>query len=141
MASYEPPTERLDRDTAWYLEIRDRVRSLTRALVVVAVLTVAALGIALWALLADEDDDRRAQPGAVRALEERLDELEAEVDRAPSRVQVSIRDEQQSIDERLDGLEQDTSDAIEDVRQDVEELRERVDELEQQQQRPTSPQQ
>jgi glutamate dehydrogenase len=69
-----------------------------------------------------------------------LDELEAEVERAPSRVQVSIRDEQQSIDERLDGLEQDTSDAIEDVRQDVEELRERVDELEQQQQRPTTPQ-
>ena len=141
MASHEPPTERLDRDAAWYLEIRDRVRSLTRALVVVAVLTVAALGIALWALLADEDDDRRAQPGAVRVLEERLDELEAEVERAPSRVQVSIRDEQRSIDERLDGLEQDTSDAIEDVRQDVEELRERVDELEQQQQRPSTPQQ
>ena len=55
-------------------------------------------------------------------------------------MQVSIRDEQRSIDERLDGLEQDTSDAIEDVRQDVEELRERV-ELEQQQQRPSTPQQ
>ena len=70
-----------------------------------------------------------------------LDELEAEVQRAPSRVEVSIRDEQRSLDERVEGLEDSTSDAVEDVRQDLEELRQRVDELERQVERPTAPEQ
>jgi DNA repair exonuclease SbcCD ATPase subunit len=139
MASYERPVEPPDRDASWRAQVRDRLRSLTRALAVVAVLTVAALGIALWALIADEDDDGRGRAGAIRALEDRVDELEAEVERAPSRVEVSIRDEQRSLDERFDELEENTSDALEDVRQDLEQLQQRVDELEQRQQRPTTP--
>ncbi len=130
MASYEPPPD-----------VRDRLRSLTRALVAVAVLAVAALGVGVWALLEDDEDDRRPRAGAVRALEERLDELEAEVQRAPSRVEVSIRDEQRSLDERVEALEDSTSDAVEDVRQDLEELQQRVDELEREVERPTAPEQ
>ena len=123
MASYERPADPPHPDAAWRAHVQRRLRSLTWALVAVAVLTVTALGVAVWALLAEDDDDRRVRTGAIRALEDRVDELESEVERAPSRVQVSIRDEQQSLDERLDGLEEGTSDAIEDVRQDVEELR------------------
>ena len=135
MAPYERPTEGLDPDTRWYLEIRDRLRSLNRALVVVAVLTVVALGVALWALFAEENHDRRTQAGAIRALKERVDNLEAEVERAPTRVQVSIREEQRSIDERLNALEDGTNAAIADIRQDIDELRRRIDELQQQQRR------
>lgn len=141
MASYERPTEPPYADPAWRVQVQERLRSLTRALVAVAVLAVAGLGIAVWALVAEEDDDGPARAGQIRALEDRVDELEAEVERAPSRVEVSIRDEQQSLDERVDALEQGTSDTIEAVRQDVEELQERVEELEQQQQRPSSPEQ
>lgn len=139
MAAYEPPAGPPDWEATWRAQVSDRLRSLTRALVVVAVLAVAAVGIALWALLTEEDRDRRPPAGAVRALEDRLDELESEVERAPSRVEVSIRDEQRSFDERLDGLEEDTNAAIEEVRQDVEELRRRVDELERTQERPSTP--
>jgi uncharacterized protein HemX len=120
-------------------DVGDRLRSLTRALVAVAVLAVAALGVGVWALLEDDEDDRRPRAGAVRALEDRLDELEAEVQRAPSRVEVSIRDEQRSLDDRVEALEHSTSDAVEDVRQDLEELRQRVDELEREVERPTAP--
>jgi DNA repair exonuclease SbcCD ATPase subunit len=135
------PTEALHSDSTWRAHVIDRLRSLTRALAVVAVLAVAALGIALWALLAEDDDDGRTRARAVRALEDRVERLEAQVDRAPSRVVVSVRDEQRSLDERLDELEQDTSEAIDGLRQDVRELEDRVDELRQQLERPTAPEQ
>jgi uncharacterized protein HemX len=135
------PTEPLPSDTTWRMQVIDRLRSLKRALAVVAVLAVAALGIALWALLAEDDDDGRARARAVRALEDRVERLEAEVDRAPSRVVVSVRDEQRSLDERLDALEQDQNEAIDGLRQEVQELEERVDELQQQVERPTGPEQ
>jgi uncharacterized protein HemX len=134
------PREPLQSDSTWRAHVDDRLRSLTRALAVVALLAVAALGIALWALLA-EDDDGRARARAVRALEDRVERLEAEVDRAPSRVVVSVRDEQRSLDERLDELEQYTSEATDGLRQDVRELEGRVDELRQQLERPTAPEQ
>jgi DNA repair exonuclease SbcCD ATPase subunit len=141
MAAYERPTEPLDPEAAWRALMQDRVRSLTRWLVVIGVLSAASLGVGLWALFAAEDDERRPRAAEVRALEDRVDELESEVERAPSRVVVSVRDEQQALEERVAALEEDTNDAVDDVRQDVEELQERVDELEQQQQRPTSPEQ
>jgi uncharacterized protein HemX len=135
------PTEPLYSDSTWRTHVIYRLRSLTRALAVVALLAVAALGIALWALLAEDDDDGRARARAVRALEDRVERLEAEVDRAPSRAVASVRDEQRSLDERLDELEQDTSEAIDGLRQDVRELEDRVDELQQQVDRPTGPEQ
>lgn len=133
------PREPLHSDSTWREHVEDRLHSLTRALAVVAVLAVAALGISLWALLAEDDDDGRARARAVRSLEDRVERLEAEVDRAPSRVVVSVRDEQRSLDERLDEVEQDTSEAIDGLRQDVRELEDRVDELRQQLDRPTAP--
>ena len=141
MAAYERPTEPLDSESAWRALVQDRLRSLTRWLVAIGVLAVAALGVGLWALLSDEDGDRRTRAAAVRALEDRVDELESEVQRAPSRVVVSVRDEQEALEQRVDALEEGTNDAVEDVRQDVEELQARVEELEQQQQRPTDPEQ
>jgi hypothetical protein len=135
------PREPLHPDSIWRARVNDRLRFLTRALAVVAALAAAALGIALWALLAEDDDDGRARARAVRALEDRVERLETEVDRAPSRVVVSVRDEQRSLDARLDDLEQDSSEAIEGLRQDVRELEDRVDELRQQLERPTGPEQ
>jgi len=141
MAAYERPTEPLDSEAAWRALVQDRLRSLTRWLVVIGVLSAVSLGIGLWALLAAPDDDGRPRAAAIRALEDRVDELESEVERAPSRVVVSVRDEQQALEERIDALEEGTNDAVEEVRRDVEELRARVDEVEQRQQRPTSPEQ
>jgi DNA repair exonuclease SbcCD ATPase subunit len=146
MAAYERPTELLDSEAAWRALVQDRLRSLTRWLVAIGVLSAVSLGIGLWALLAAQDDDGRRRAAGVRALEDRVDELESEVERAPSRVVVSVRDEQQALEERIDVLEEGTNDAVEEVRRDVEEVRRdveklqaRVDELEQQQQRPTPP--
>ena len=141
MAEYERPAEPLDSEAAWRALVQDRLRSLTRWLVVIGVLSAASLGVALWALFAAEDDARRPRAAEVRALEDRVDELESEVERAPSRVVVSVRDEQRALEERVAALEEGTNDAVEDVRQDVEELQARVEELEQQQQRPTDPEQ
>jgi DNA repair exonuclease SbcCD ATPase subunit len=141
MAADERPTEPLDSEAAWRVLVQDRLRSLTRWLVAIGVLSAASLGIGLWALFAAEDDERRPRAAEVRALEDRVDELESEVERAPSRVVVSVRDEQQALDERIDALEEGTNDAVEDVRQDLEELRQRVDELEREVERPTSPEQ
>ena len=137
MAAYERPTEPLDSEAAWRALVQDRLRSLTRWLVAIGVLAVAALGVGLWALLSDEDGDRRSRAAAVRALEDRVDELESEVERAPSRVVVSVRDEQRALAERVAALEQGANDAVDDLRRDVEELQARVDELEQQQPGPT----
>ena len=77
MASYERPADPPHPDAAWRAHVQRRLRSLTWALVAVAVLTVTALGVAVWALLAEDDDDRRVRTGAIRALEDRVDELEA----------------------------------------------------------------
>jgi hypothetical protein len=131
--------ELLHSDSTWRAHVIDRLRSLTRALAVVRLFGRGRLGIAVWALLAEDDDDGRARARAVCALEDRVERLEAEVDRAPSRVVVSVRHEQRSLDGRLDELEQDTSEAIEGLRQEVRELEDRVDELRQQLDRPTAP--
>jgi chromosome segregation ATPase len=105
--------------------------SYERSLIVVAAIALTALGISLFDLVAeDENESGSVRPADVRALEDRIGELEDEVEQAPTRVQVSIRDEQRALDERLDALEERTSEAVEDVRQDVEALEERVDELE-----------
>ena len=141
MTAYERPTEPPASEAAWRVLMENRVRSLTRWLAVIGVLSAAALGVGLWALLAAEDDERRPRAAEVRALEDRVDELESEVERAPSRVVVSVRDEQQALQERVAALEEDTKDAVDDVRQDLEELRQRVDELEREVERPTDPEQ
>ena len=141
MTAYERPTEPPASEAAWRVLMENRVRSLTRWLAVIGVLSAAALGVGLWALLAAEDEEQRPRAADVRALEDRVDELESEVERGPSRVVVSVRDEQQALEERVEALEEDTRDAVDEVRRAVDELRERVDELEQQQQRPTNPEQ
>ena len=137
MAAYERPTEPLDPDAAWRALVQDRLRSLTRWVVAIGVLSAVALGVGLWALLEAEDDERRPRAAQVRALEDRLDELESEVERAPSRVVVSVRDEQRALAERVAALEQGANDAVDDLRRDVEELQARVDELEERQPGPT----
>jgi chromosome segregation ATPase len=64
--------------------LRDRVRSLTTALVLTALLATVALGAALYALLQDDDEDtsgrRGASPARVQSLDERVDQLEGRID-------------------------------------------------------------
>jgi polyhydroxyalkanoate synthesis regulator phasin len=144
VSSYERPTEQLESEAVWRGQVTERLRSIRRALAVVGVLAVAALGVGLWALLAESHDDRgRARVSAVRALQARVDRLESEVRSGPSQVVVSIRDEQRALGERVAAVEHDTSDAlaaIDALRKDVDDLQQRVDALEQIQQRPTTPQ-
>jgi archaellum component FlaC len=131
-------------DVAWRELLLDRFRSLRTAVALLGVVAVAALGVALWALLSEQDEGGGDRGGAsassVSRLEDRVDELESAVERAPSRDDLSgIREGQRSIEQRLDALEQagegsqDAQQAVEDLQQSVQDLEQRVDELEQQQ--------
>jgi peptidoglycan hydrolase CwlO-like protein len=130
-------------DLLWRQEVLDRLRSLTTAVVLLAVLAVSALGIALWALFADPADERGAAPVRVRELEERVDELESELEQTASGDALStLREQQRSLDQRLQALDAQVrqpiedldvmSDAIVETQQAVEQLEQRIDALEQQ---------
>ena len=140
----EPPRHPVDSDAPpppTLEEVLDRLRSLRTMLAVVALLSLAALGVGLWALLADAGDrDRRgASPERVSQLEDRTDELERELeDRASDESVEELRGEQEQLAERLEALGEatpgeETERALEAARQDVAELEQRVEELETQQ--------
>lgn len=122
-------------------ELADRLRSLRTMLALVALLSLAALGVGLWALLEDANDrDRRgASPERVSQLEDRADELERELDNRASDESVEeLRGEQEQLADRVEALGEATSgdeteQALESLRQDVAELEQRVEELEAQQ--------
>ena len=96
-------------DLVWREEILDRLNSLRGAVVLLGILAVAALGVALWALLSpeEESDGRRgASAERVRDVEQRVDELEQESERAPSRRALSQLSETiDSLDERIAAVE------------------------------------
>lgn len=152
----EPPTRRIpptppprgtvsetEYVTDPYLErLRDRIRSLTTAIVLTALLATAALGVALYALLAeDEESDggrRGASPARVANLSDRVDALENRVgDRA-------TKNDVEALEERLAEVQQQAQQAGEDggdtaqlqesieaLDQSVQQLEQRVEELEQ----------
>ena len=78
----------VDGDLHWRQEIIDRLASLRTAVVLVAILAAAALGVGLWALVKADDNatsGRRAASAArVSALEQRVDALENRVGDLPT---------------------------------------------------------
>jgi hypothetical protein len=72
-------------ETLW-AEVLDRLGSLRTGLVVVAVIALAALGVALWALLDDTGDSDRQDASRVRVerLADRVDRLESQLGEAAS---------------------------------------------------------
>jgi hypothetical protein len=129
-------------DLVWREEVIDRLNSLRTAMVLVGVLAVAALGVALWALLTQEEESdarRGASVDRVRDLEERVDALEQDVERAPSRGALSqLSDSVESLDERVGAVEDRVArqgaggaseQAVEDLQGDVAQVGEGVEQL------------
>ena len=107
------PRERHARDLeveidagAWHALLLDRLQSLRTAVAIVAVVALAALGVAVWALLHDNGDGTRRQGVSgtrVRALENRVQRLEQ---RVPSQQDIaSLRDDEQAIAKRVAAAE------------------------------------
>jgi hypothetical protein len=135
-------------ETLW-VEVLDRLSSLRTGLAFVAVLALAAIGVALWALLDDDGDADRADASRVRVerLADRVDRLENQVGDAASVGGVAaLRDGQRALDGRVQALEaaleespaaaQDVEEiavSVEAVQDSVEALEQRLDALEAQQ--------
>jgi uncharacterized protein HemX len=123
-------------EALWREHIYDRLRSLTTAVTLVAIVAVAALGVGLWALLADPRDDT----DRLRRIEQRIEQLEAQQRPATDDL-AAVRQRQQALDERLRALEDQADEpaaeteamieAIESTQQSVAQLEQRVADLEQ----------
>ena len=143
----DEPTRRLPgagrRDVAyvhdealWREHLYDRLRSLTTAVTLVAIVAVAALGVGLWALLADPRDDT----DQLRRIEQRVEQLEAQ-QRPAAEDLAAVRERQQALERRLLALEDQADEpaeetqamieAIESTQQSVTQLEQRVAGLEQ----------
>ncbi len=126
-------------DLVWREEVIDRLNTLRAAMVLLGILAVAALGVALWALLGQEEqgDGRRgASADRVRDLEQRVEQLEQDIERAPSRDAVSqLSESVESLDERLGAVEGQgtgaSEQAVEDLQGDVQQLGDAVEQLDQ----------
>jgi ubiquinone biosynthesis protein UbiJ len=147
IASERTVVRTVPEETLW-AEVLDRLGSVRTGLVVVAVIALAALGVALWALLDDTGDtDQNASRLRVERLADRVDRLESQVGEAASEGGVAaIRDGQRALQRRVQALEatveesraavqdvQEISAAAEALQVSVEALEERLDALEQQQ--------
>jgi DNA repair exonuclease SbcCD ATPase subunit len=119
----------------------DELRSLKRTLALVGVIAIVALGVALWALLEQQDDGGDAQGASnerVSRLEDRVDTLEGDVEDAASDNSVSeLRQQQEDLGEEVEQLSEqssgsDAEESVQQLEQQVEELGQRVDDLEQQ---------
>ena len=125
-------------------EVRDRLKSLTTSVALLAVLAVAALGVAIWALLSNQDSDNAqgATASQVTALEDQVDELNTDVNNAATKNEVQqLSKREQELADKVDELDKqatktagdlDTvSTDVDTLKQDVEDLQQRVDALEQ----------
>jgi hypothetical protein len=122
----------------------DELRSLKRTLALIGVIAIAALGVALWALLDQQDsgggDGQGASSERVSRLEDRVDTLENDVEDAATKDSVaSVRQQQQDLNEQVDQLSEqssgsDAQESVDQLSQQVDELGQRVDDLEQAQQ-------
>jgi outer membrane murein-binding lipoprotein Lpp len=165
----EPPTRRIDplppptgvREREVVAEepgveraaVLDEVRSLKTATAIIGVISILALGAALWALLDNDGDSGRDATGAsnerVSDLEQRVDRLENDVEDTASDKAVSeLRQDVEQLDDRVaqasrragqsSGGDEETQQAIEQLGQNVEQLDQRVDDVEQAQQQQES---
>ena len=143
-----PPPRGTVRETEYvaepaYEELRDKLRSLTTALALTALLALAGLGVALYTLLSeDEESDgnrRGASPARVSALSDRVDDLEERVgDRATKNELNTLEDRIEQVEQQAEQANQDDDGAdtaqlqesIETLDQNLTTLEQRVDELE-----------
>jgi septal ring factor EnvC (AmiA/AmiB activator) len=127
-------------EAVWREHVHDRLRSVTVAVTLVAIVAMAALGVALWAL--DADERGGVSTNRVLRLERRVEQLDARLRQRPAADDVAaVRERQQSLQERLQTLEdqanapdQETQamiEAIESTQQAVAQLEQRVADLEQ----------
>lgn len=142
-----PPPRETVRETEYVADpemerLRDRIRSLSTALALTALLAIAGLGVALYTLLADDEEQdgnrRGASPARVSALSDRVDELEDRVgDRATKNSVDSLEDRVAQVEEQAEQAGEQGGDtaqlqeSIEALDQSVTTLEQRVDELEQ----------
>jgi DNA repair exonuclease SbcCD ATPase subunit len=145
-----PPPREYEREVAvatsdelvWREEVIDRLNSLRTAVFLVGVLAVAALGVAVWSLLTQEEESdarRGASVDRVRDLEERVEGLERDIERAPSRDALSqLAETVDSLDERVGAVEDRverqgaggaSEQAVEDLQGDVQQLGDAVEQL------------
>jgi hypothetical protein len=126
-------------ETLW-AEVLDRLGSVRAGLVVVAVIALAALGVALWALLDDAGDPDRQDASRVRVerLADRVDRLESQVGEAASEGGVAaIRDGQRALQRRVQALEAPVEESraaaedLEEIAASIEALQDGVEGLEQ----------
>jgi len=129
-----PPEE-----TLW-AEVLDRLGSVRTGLAVVAVLALAALGVALWTLLDDADATDREDASRVRVerLADRVDRLESQLGEAASAGGVAaIRDGERALQRRVQALEatveesQAAAQDLEEIAASVEALQDNLEALEQ----------
>jgi chromosome segregation ATPase len=146
-AARVPPRQRTVRyvepdELLWHEEIRSRLRSLATAVTVALIIAVTALGVALWTLLRGEDDKTGASVQRVAVLEERLQELESQMEGTASRDGLAaVREQQRLLARRLESLNATLDRPADDVeamrtaidatRQAVEQLGQRIEYLEQ----------
>lgn len=158
----EPPTRRIPptpppggvRETEYVVDperedLRDRLRSLRTALTLTALLAAAALGVGLYALLVDDEDEdvrRGASPARVSALDDRVDELENRIgDRATKNALDRLEQRQAQLEGQVEQAGEAGGDAealqqsVEQLGADVQALEQRVDDLAAQQDEGTTP--
>lgn len=146
-------------DPAFVAQLDDTVRSMKTALALLALVTLAALGLALWALLrAEEADNDRGGDRTVNAaevsrsdfeaLEDDVQELRGDVRQARSGTKdaaseediAELRGEVEALQKQADepapeaGADEETTQALDDLREAVETLDQRLQDVEEAQQ-------
>jgi uncharacterized protein HemX len=123
----------------WRQYLHERQRSLTTAVTLVAIVAVAALGVALWSILSDQGDG--ASTERVSRLEQRVDAVDARLQQRPEADDLAaVRERQEAAEQALRTLErnaqrpdEDTAaviEAVDAIQQSVAQLEQRIAALE-----------
>ena len=121
--------------TAVLARLEDAISSVRTGLMFVGVIAVAALGVAIYALMKDDDTSSRAggaTSARVATLEDRVDRLSRQVQSA--RASANNSDDTEAIADRVDALERTVKTLADrpqpgDATQAVRELSDRIDDL------------
>jgi hypothetical protein len=119
------------------LRLEDAVQSLRTGLMIVGVIAVAALGVAIYALMSDEDGGTGSRSGL--ATDSRVSQIDDRVDRISRQVQ-DLRsgggsdDEAAALGDRVEALENTVKELADrpapgDATQAVQELSDRIDDV------------
>ena len=124
----------------WRQYLHERLRSLTTAVALVAIVAVAALGVGLWSILGDPGDG--ASTERVSRLEQRVDALDAQLQQRPAADDLAaVRERQEAVEQALRTLERNAErpdeemaaviEAVDATQQSVAQLEQRIAALEQ----------